>query len=94
MRFVKLEGQETNSFGILYGQRQRNFPKASQLHQAMNCQSLGIEFRNLPASLLTQSAYLIVNGRLGREIPEEVAAKTDHDNEFPSTMWKKLGEAG
>ena len=30
----------------------------------------------------------------GREIPEEVAAKTDRDNEFPVEMWKKLGEAG
>jgi isovaleryl-CoA dehydrogenase len=29
-----------------------------------------------------------------REIPEEVAAATDRNNEFPSTMWNKLGEAG
>lgn len=29
-----------------------------------------------------------------REIPEEVAAKTDKDNEFPNEMWQKLGEAG
>ncbi|KAL8946945.1 MAG: hypothetical protein Q9222_006729, partial [Ikaeria aurantiellina] len=29
-----------------------------------------------------------------REIPEELAAKTDRDNEFPSQMWKKFGEAG
>ena len=29
-----------------------------------------------------------------REIPEEVAAATDRTNDFPSTMWKKLGEAG
>ena len=29
-----------------------------------------------------------------REIPEEVAAATDRNNEFPSPMWKKLGEAG
>lgn len=31
---------------------------------------------------------------LGREIPEEVSARTDHENEFPSYMWRKLGEAG
>jgi isovaleryl-CoA dehydrogenase len=29
-----------------------------------------------------------------REIPEEVAAATDRNNEFPNSMWKKLGEAG
>ena len=29
-----------------------------------------------------------------REIPQELAAKTDSQNEFPSSMWKKLGEAG
>lgn len=29
-----------------------------------------------------------------REIPEEVAAHTDKSNEFPATMWKKLGDAG
>lgn len=29
-----------------------------------------------------------------REISEEVAQKTDHSNEFPMDMWKKLGEAG
>ncbi|PWY96435.1 acyl-CoA dehydrogenase NM domain-like protein [Aspergillus sclerotioniger CBS 115572] len=29
-----------------------------------------------------------------REIPEEVAAKTDAQNEFPAEMWKKLGDAG
>lgn len=31
---------------------------------------------------------------LGREIPEELAAKTDRDNEFPMEMWRKFGEAG
>jgi hypothetical protein len=30
----------------------------------------------------------------GREIPEEVAARTDSQNEFPAEMWKKLGDAG
>ncbi|KAI5212898.1 hypothetical protein AUEXF2481DRAFT_33468 [Aureobasidium subglaciale EXF-2481] len=29
-----------------------------------------------------------------REIPEDVAVKTDHDNEFPNHMWRKMGEAG
>ncbi|KAJ9624840.1 hypothetical protein H2203_004790 [Taxawa tesnikishii (nom. ined.)] len=29
-----------------------------------------------------------------REIPEEVAQKTDYENEFPNDMWRKLGEAG
>ncbi|KAL1991795.1 hypothetical protein VTN49DRAFT_5103 [Thermomyces lanuginosus] len=29
-----------------------------------------------------------------REITEEVAARTDQQNEFPAGMWKKLGEAG
>ncbi|KIV90885.1 Isovaleryl-CoA dehydrogenase, mitochondrial [Exophiala mesophila] len=29
-----------------------------------------------------------------REIPEEVAARTDQTNEFPNEMWLKLGEAG
>ncbi|KAL8704837.1 MAG: hypothetical protein Q9201_002032 [Fulgogasparrea decipioides] len=29
-----------------------------------------------------------------REIPEELAVRTDHDNEFPNEMWRKFGEAG
>jgi len=29
-----------------------------------------------------------------REIPNEVAQKVDHSNEFPMEMWKKMGEAG
>jgi isovaleryl-CoA dehydrogenase len=29
-----------------------------------------------------------------REIPEEVAHKTDTSNEFPNEMWRKLGDAG
>jgi len=32
--------------------------------------------------------------RAGREIPEDLAYKTDADNEFPQHMWKKMGEAG
>jgi hypothetical protein len=31
---------------------------------------------------------------IGREIPEDLAAKTDRDNEFPKHMWKKFGDAG
>lgn len=30
----------------------------------------------------------------GREIPAEVAARTDEVNNFPAEMWKKLGDAG
>lgn len=30
----------------------------------------------------------------GREIPEEVAAQTDIQNDFPAKLWKKFGEAG
>ncbi|KAF2454012.1 isovaleryl-CoA dehydrogenase [Lineolata rhizophorae] len=29
-----------------------------------------------------------------REIPEEVAERTDRENEFPAFMWKKMGGAG
>lgn len=29
-----------------------------------------------------------------REIPEDVALKTDQENEFPNDMWRKMGEAG
>ncbi|KAK2795203.1 hypothetical protein FQN52_006133 [Onygenales sp. PD_12] len=29
-----------------------------------------------------------------REIPEEVAARTDKENNFPADMWRKLGDAG
>ncbi|OJJ83044.1 isovaleryl-CoA dehydrogenase [Aspergillus glaucus CBS 516.65] len=29
-----------------------------------------------------------------REIPEDVATRTDAENEFPAEMWKKLGNAG
>lgn len=29
-----------------------------------------------------------------REIPEELAARTDQSNAFPNDMWRKLGEAG
>jgi len=29
-----------------------------------------------------------------REIPEEIAARTDKQNEFPNDMWQKFGEAG
>lgn len=39
-------------------------------------------------------SLLVTNEVLGREIPEDVAAKTDSDNEFPRDMWEKLGQAG
>jgi len=29
-----------------------------------------------------------------REIPEELAAKTDKSNAFPNELWEKMGEAG
>jgi hypothetical protein len=31
---------------------------------------------------------------IGREIPEDVAQRTDQSNEFPADMWQKLGDAG
>lgn len=31
---------------------------------------------------------------IGREIPEELAARVDQSNEFPMEMWQKLGSAG
>ena len=37
---------------------------------------------------------MVFEAVLGREIPEEVAAKTDRENAFPSALWRKLGEAG
>jgi isovaleryl-CoA dehydrogenase len=37
---------------------------------------------------------MLIIGITGREIPEEVAAQTDRQNEFPAEMWRKLGEAG
>lgn len=36
----------------------------------------------------------LTNPALGREIPAEVAARTDEQNNFPPEMWKKLGDAG
>lgn len=33
-------------------------------------------------------------GLAEREIPEEVAQRTDHSNEFPMDMWQRLGDAG
>lgn len=36
----------------------------------------------------------ISNCALGREIPADVAARTDEQNEFPAEMWKKMGDAG
>lgn len=36
----------------------------------------------------------VIKTHIGREIPEEIAAKTDHENEFPADMWRKFGEAG
>lgn len=36
----------------------------------------------------------ISNFAVGREIPADVAARTDEQNEFPAEMWKKMGDAG
>lgn len=55
-------------------------------------------FKILPVSIHFQQrigtpvSALTINP--GREIPEDVAAKTDQQNEFPAEMWKKLGDAG
>ncbi|KAI9683304.1 MAG: hypothetical protein M1822_006169 [Bathelium mastoideum] len=35
-----------------------------------------------------------LTSRSGREIPEDLAQKTDLQNEFPMDMWRKMGEAG
>lgn len=37
---------------------------------------------------------IVTNFVAGREIPAEVAARTDEQNNFPPEMWKKMGEAG
>lgn len=37
---------------------------------------------------------MLITACTGREIPADVAARTDEQNEFPSEMWKKLGDAG
>lgn len=65
----------------------------------MSCRSSGSGFRNLPVSihlLWSCGSTVANNGTLneGREIPEDVAARTDTENEFPAEMWKKLGDAG
>lgn len=46
---------------------------------------------SIPSLLVTIRADI---GCVEREIPAEVAARTDEQNEFPSDMWKKLGDAG
>lgn len=45
-------------------------------------------------SMLEMENALTLSPSAGREIPEEVAAKTDRDNAFPNEMWRKFGEAG
>ena len=56
------------------------------------------ELRDRVQEFTSQSAIACViissDAAIGREIPEDVAAKTDRENEFPSDMWKKFGEAG
>jgi len=38
--------------------------------------------------------FLLLTEISGREIPESFAEKVDKENDFPSEMWEKLGEAG
>jgi hypothetical protein len=58
----------------------------------LNC---GRESKNSPVSTAYGIQTKIASESLiGREIPEEIAARTDRENEFPMELWKKLGEAG
>lgn len=75
---------------------QRNIPKVSFRLPRKSSQNLGREFRTLRVSSpsVAELSWSDVSIPLGREITEEVAARTDQQNEFPAGMWKKLGEAG
>lgn len=51
-------------------------------------------FRSSPVKLPIFAVESLADVSKEREIPEEVAARTDQENEFPSDMWRKFGEAG
>lgn len=55
----------------------------------MNCVSV---YKNLQVRIVHEAKYEADD--IEREIPEDVAARTDKQNDFPSEMWKKLGDAG
>ena len=48
----------------------------------------------LPVMSSLSSVKLLTMSCPGREIPEDLARKTDEVNEFPNDMWLKFGEAG
>lgn len=52
------------------------------------------EFTSESPYVLSIGLTLTVILQPGREITEDVAARTDAQNEFPPEMWRKLGEAG
>lgn len=76
-------------------QCQQSIPKASCPPPRTISRSCVRAFANLPVSRPAQSAeWSLTILQPGREITEEVAARTDTQNEFPPEMWRKLGDAG
>lgn len=73
---------------------QRSIQRALSRRQMMIWCSCGRVYKILRVSIATFTISYRTDLVTGREIPEEVAARTDQQNEFPAEMWKKLGEAG